>query len=88
MNDFKFKLSKTFNKSFSRLEKNVKKQMEKTISNFMLDINRVDFIKLKGHESLYRIRSGDYRILFEKYDSKLLIVFFDVKHRKEVYRDL
>ena len=40
--------------------------------------------KLKGYETAYRIRIGDYRIGFT-FDGKT-IIFFRVLHRKDIYR--
>ena len=42
--------------------------------------------KLKGYERLYRIRVGDYRIVYEIAGEDVTIVA--VSHRKDVYRDL
>ncbi len=42
-------------------------------------------IKLKGRNA-YRVRQGDYRILYEIRDKALLIVVVTVGHRKEIYR--
>jgi len=42
--------------------------------------------KLKGYERLYRIRVGDYRIVYEIIGEDVIIVA--VSHRKDVYRDL
>ncbi len=42
--------------------------------------------KLKGHEDRWRIRVGDYRILYEIHDEKKSVIVFRVRHRKEVYR--
>lgn len=41
--------------------------------------------KLQGHQG-YRIRVGDYRILFEVDDRQRLVYVYSVAHRKEVYR--
>jgi len=41
--------------------------------------------KLSGHE-LYRVRQGDYRIVYAVQDPGLLIVVIKVGHRREVYR--
>jgi mRNA interferase RelE/StbE len=40
--------------------------------------------KLKGYQSFYRIRLGDYRIGLEIADNQ--IIFTRFLHRKEVYR--
>ena len=41
--------------------------------------------KLSGHE-LYRVRQGNYRILYTVQDAELVIVVIKVGHRREVYR--
>jgi mRNA interferase RelE/StbE len=46
------------------------------------------FKKLKGAESLYRVRVGDYRIVYEVRGAVLLIVIIKIGHRKDVYRNL
>jgi mRNA interferase RelE/StbE len=42
--------------------------------------------KLKGSADTYRIRIGDYRILYEVVERCLVIEIVRVKHRKDVYR--
>jgi len=39
---------------------------------------------LKGREG-YRIRVADYRIIYEIFDTVLLIEVIDLGHRKEIY---
>jgi len=48
--------------------------------------NQINVEKLMGSENSFRIRSGDYKILFEKRKTGLVIVRISVKHRKEIYR--
>lgn len=43
-------------------------------------------VKLAGDENLYRIRVGDYRIVYEIRDSVLIVTIIKVRHRREVYR--
>jgi mRNA interferase RelE/StbE len=42
--------------------------------------------KLQGTESQYRLRVGDYRILYEFHSADQLAVVFRIKHRREAYR--
>lgn len=44
--------------------------------------------KLKGADSLYRIRIGDYRVVYEVRREVLLILVIKIGHRREVYRNL
>lgn len=39
-------------------------------------------------DTLYRIRSGDYRIIYTVKDDILLILVIEIAHRKDVYRML
>ena len=41
--------------------------------------------KLSGQER-YRIRQGNYRILYEIEDDRLIICVVKVRHRRDVYR--
>lgn len=40
--------------------------------------------KLKGHES-YRVRAGDYRIVYDIRDRQRLVLILRIGDRKEVY---
>ncbi len=40
--------------------------------------------KLKGREG-YRIRQGDYRIIYEIFDKVLVVEVLAIGHRKDVY---
>jgi mRNA interferase RelE/StbE len=42
--------------------------------------------KLSGGGSLWRIRIGDYRMLYEINDPQKMVKVFRIAHRKEVYR--
>lgn len=42
--------------------------------------------KLTGEEDLYRIREGDYRIVYTIQDKKLIVLVVKIGDRKEVYR--
>lgn len=42
--------------------------------------------KLEGENNTYRLRVGDYRILYEIYDNRLFVLVVRIGHRREVYR--
>ncbi|MDR1295657.1 MAG: type II toxin-antitoxin system RelE/ParE family toxin [Bifidobacteriaceae bacterium] len=43
-------------------------------------------IKLTDEQDLWRIRTGDYRIVYHIEDKMLVIVVVKVAHRRDVYR--
>lgn len=44
--------------------------------------------RLTGLRHVYRLRHGDYRIIYELHDDRLLVLVIQVGHRREVYRGL
>ena len=43
--------------------------------------------KLSGSERSYRIRIGDYRVIYEVFSDSQLIEVQRIRHRKDVYRE-
>jgi len=44
--------------------------------------------KLKGNNTLWRIRVGDYRIVYAIDDRKRLVDITAVRHHRDIYQDL
>jgi len=42
--------------------------------------------KMQGCDCAYRIRIGDYRVIYEVYDTRVVIEVVRVSHRRDVYR--
>jgi mRNA interferase RelE/StbE len=43
--------------------------------------------KLAGYENAWRVRVGDYRVLYEIFDEQVLVTIVRVAHRRDVYGD-
>lgn len=43
-------------------------------------------VKLQGGEELYRVRVGDYRIVYQIQDGVLVVLVVQIGHRREIYR--
>jgi mRNA interferase RelE/StbE len=43
-------------------------------------------IKLKGFDNKYRIRVGDYRVLYEIHQKIVVVLIIEISHRKDAYR--
>jgi mRNA interferase RelE/StbE len=41
--------------------------------------------KLKGREGMFRIHVGDYRVVYEVVQDRLIVEIARVRHRKDVY---
>lgn len=47
----------------------------------------VNLKPMKGHKHIYRIRSGDYRLVFEHIPGQKAIILFAGKRNDQIYRD-
>jgi mRNA interferase RelE/StbE len=43
-------------------------------------------VKLQGEDELYRVRVGDYRIVYQIRDASLVVLVVQIGHRREIYR--
>lgn len=43
-------------------------------------------VKLEGADDLWRIRVGDYRVIYTVEEDELIVLVVRVAHRKDVYR--
>ncbi|HEY2579923.1 MAG TPA: type II toxin-antitoxin system RelE/ParE family toxin [Streptosporangiaceae bacterium] len=48
----------------------------------------VNVKKLSGYGDRYRLRVGDYRVIYEVMDGQLVILVVGVGHRREIYRTM
>jgi mRNA interferase RelE/StbE len=44
--------------------------------------------KLRGTERTYRLRVGDYRVIYEVEPDVRVVVVYHIRHRREAYRQL
>lgn len=75
----------TAEKDCDRLDRSVYQRCQKAILKLGGDPRPVGSQKLVGEDG-YRIRAGDYRILYRIDDLSKRVFIYRVKHRREVYR--
>ncbi|SOD96800.1 type II toxin-antitoxin system RelE family toxin [Spirosoma fluviale] len=48
--------------------------------------NKTNVKRLTNHpDAIFRLRVGNYRVLYDKYDQIRIIAVIDVGHRKDIY---
>jgi mRNA interferase RelE/StbE len=72
-------------KMVARLPKPVRARIAERLAALSENPRPHGSIKLTGRDE-YRIRVGDYRIIYTIHDDKLIILIIDVGNRKDVYR--
>ena len=62
----------------------IKEKLQILVKNPQVLKNNIK--KLKGSkENYYRLRVGNYRVIFKKEEEQLIIIVIRIGHRKEVY---
>lgn len=77
-------LSKKAQKQLDKLSDTVANPIFKAIGGLEQNPRPMGCKKLKGREG-YRIRIGDYRVIYEITDSKLIVDVITLGHRKDIY---
>jgi len=49
--------------------------------------HHIQITKLTGQKDIYRIRQGDYRLIFKVDNSNNTIIVLNVSHRKDAYNN-
>ncbi len=77
-------ITRRFKRSFRKLPRNVQERVYERIA--LLLENPYLGVRLRGELSgLYRLRVGDYRVIYAIDEEKRLIVLLDVGHRRRIY---
>ncbi|MEH2377466.1 MAG: type II toxin-antitoxin system RelE/ParE family toxin [Nostoc sp.] len=84
---YQVQISKKASKQLKQLPVDIQERLESKIQQLAEDPRPDGVGKLKNGENRYRIRVGDYRILYDIYDDVLVVTVVRVGHRREVYRD-
>lgn len=88
MANYKIEISSTAEKSLKKIAKKDLVKIIETIQVLSIKPYPEGCRKLAGEDGVYRIRQGDYRIIYEVKGKKLLILVLKIGHRKDVYRSV
>ena len=75
-------------KSLKGLPKKNLRRIKKRIDDLAVNLPDPVTTKMKGNNSFHKIRSEDYRIIYEIHDDRLVILVVRIGHRKDVYKRL
>ena len=88
MAEYRIEFTKSAKKEFENLPKKIQDRVVESLTllrvNPFTDLLQIK--KLKGESQLFRVRLGDYRLLYEIRKKVLLVLVIKIGHRKEIYR--
>ncbi len=85
MDLYRVLLMPSVTKDYRNIPKSDRQRIDKRISALSENPHPGDSIKLVDQDC-YRIRQGDYRIMYEIHDDLKAVLVLKVGHRKDIYR--
>ncbi len=83
---YRLEVKRSAVKSLRRVPKDVQKRSIDAIDGLADDPYPAGSVKMVGYETLYRIRIGDWRIVYEVNEEQGLVTILAVAHRRDVYK--
>jgi mRNA interferase RelE/StbE len=83
---YRVKVEPAVDRTLSKLPPKARDRILRRVQDLANDPRPPGCVKLASVADTYRIRVGDYRILYEVHDRMVLVVVVRVGHRREVYR--
>lgn len=86
MKRYQILVTRSAEKDLARIPSKLLPGIVEAIDGLMFNARPAGYKKLKGEfEDIYRIRKGDYRILYSVEESIQIVEVRRIRHRKEVY---
>jgi len=73
-------------RELASLPDDVRRRIARRIDALQIEPRPRGCQKLAGHDGIYRIRAGDYRILYRIADAVLVVMVIRIGHRRDIYR--
>ena len=83
---FRIEFVRSAARELEALPQPIRRRVGRAISGLAFDPRPPGAMVLSGAERRWRVRVGDYRILYRIHDDLLLVVVVRVGHRSDAYR--
>ena len=85
MTNYEVEFAKSAQKELTKLPHQISLRIAKAIYKLSEDPRKGNVRPMVGTTS-WRLRVGDYRVVYDILDNRLTILIIRIRHRKEVYR--
>jgi mRNA interferase RelE/StbE len=86
MASYRIEWKKSAYKELQKLPRQIIAKVVAAVADLSSNPHPTGSKKLTGSEHSYRIRIGDYRVVYEIIENKLMIEIVRARHRKDVYK--
>jgi mRNA interferase RelE/StbE len=80
------RLSPAAARELRKLDPSVQRRVYASLSMLEVDPLPPGAKRLVGAEAVYRVRVGDYRVLYRVEEAIVVVIVVKIAHRREVYR--
>jgi len=84
--DYTIIFSKSAEKFLDTLDKKTKQRILEKVRELQTNSENLDIKKLKSRNTLYRLRVGNFRIIYSFKHDRLVIYIVAIGHRKDIYQ--
>ena len=83
---YRIELTPAANRELRKLPAEARRRVSRRIDGLASEPRPAGVEKLAGADGLYRVRVGDYRVVYTIADEVLIVVVVRIGHRRDVYR--
>ena len=83
---YRISLSPTAARQLRKFDPQVRRRIQAVLELLAVEPRPPAATRLVGGAGEWRVRTGDYRIIYEIEDQDLLVLVLSVGHRREIYR--
>lgn len=88
MSDYRIDYHRDATKAIRNLHPQIRRRVLAAIGALAKNPRPDGVTKLSGYDTAYRIRIGEYRVIYEVHDGTLLVFVIEVGARGDVYKHL
>ena len=86
MAEYKVDFKTSADRQLRKLPASAQRRIVREVMALAINPRPAGVVKLTGDENLWRIRIGDYRVVYEIHDDRLIVLVLRVANRRDVYR--
>jgi len=79
-------ISRSAEKQLKKMTPQVQRKVAAVIMSLEIEPRPYGSKKLTGTVSSYRVRVGDYRVIYDIYECEIVVSVLKIGHRRDVYR--
>lgn len=88
MSRYRLEITREALRALAKLDKPVRCRVQAAIDKLSQQPRPPGVLALQGLRRAYRLRVGNYRVVYTVDDGRLVVLVIDLGHRREIYRDL